>query len=115
MPDDYNSKRIKQRNKSVKVYNEIAKIYLYKCAVCGWHLPYKTPDGKNQPQGGCDVHHITPHSEGGADTIENLILLCPNHHKEADTGLLSKATIYANYHKTTIDMLEYLRANHTIR
>ena len=30
-----------------------------------------------------ESHHIHPLSEGGADTIENVIALCPNHHREA--------------------------------
>jgi predicted restriction endonuclease len=27
------------------------------------------------------IHHIKPVSEGGEDTIDNLILLCGNHHR----------------------------------
>jgi len=34
----------------------------------------------------CEVHHIIPLSEGGADTTENVICLCPTHHKEAHFG-----------------------------
>ncbi|MFM0050992.1 EVE domain-containing protein [Caballeronia grimmiae] len=34
----------------------------------------------------CEVHHILPLSQGGADTIENVICLCPAHHKEAHFG-----------------------------
>ena len=33
-----------------------------------------------------ESHHIHPLSEGGADTIENVIALCPNHHREAHFG-----------------------------
>jgi len=28
-----------------------------------------------------EIHHITPLSRGGQDTIENLVTLCHNHHK----------------------------------
>jgi hypothetical protein len=28
------------------------------------------------------VHHITPRSAGGINSIENAIVLCPNHHAE---------------------------------
>lgn len=41
------------------------------CEVCGWGI---AP---------CDVHHRTPRSQGGLNTIENAIVLCPNHHREA--------------------------------
>jgi len=34
----------------------------------------------------CEVHHIDPLAEGGADTIENAICLCPVHHREAHYG-----------------------------
>jgi len=34
----------------------------------------------------CEVHHIEPLAEGGEDTIENAICLCPVHHREAHHG-----------------------------
>ena len=33
-------------------------------------------------------HHIVPLSEGGVDTEENTIYLCPNHHLLAHKGLI---------------------------
>lgn len=36
-----------------------------------------------------EVAHIQPVSEGGQSTIGNLIVLCPNHHKELDYGNLN--------------------------
>ena len=41
----------------------------------------------------CEVHHITPLAEGGLDTIENAICLCPVHHREAHYGKQRKALI----------------------
>ena len=43
-----------------------------KCAVCGWSGPAveTTLHG----------HHIIPRSWGGANSEENIVLLCPNHH-----------------------------------
>lgn len=46
------------------------------CAICGFDLA-------------TDVHHITPRSAGGADSFDNLITLCPNHHRLADQGIIS--------------------------
>jgi hypothetical protein len=34
----------------------------------------------------CEVHHIHPLAEGGEDVIENVICLCPLHHREAHHG-----------------------------
>lgn len=48
-----------------------------------------------------DSHHIIPKKEDGPNTIENGILLCPNHHKEADRGLISRETL--NLWKSLVD------------
>lgn len=34
----------------------------------------------------CEVHHIKPLSDGGADVIENAACLCANHHRELHVG-----------------------------
>ena len=34
----------------------------------------------------CEIHHIIPLFEGGADDIENVVCLCPAHHREAHFG-----------------------------
>lgn len=53
------------------VYNE----YEGKCAVCSFDSVV-------------EVCHIFPRCLGGSDDLENLILLCPNHHTMLDKGLL---------------------------
>lgn len=47
----------------------ILKAFNNKCFVCGY---------KNF----LDIHHIKHKSDGGQDIIENVIVLCSNHHKE---------------------------------
>lgn len=37
-----------------------------------------------------DVHHIKPSSEGGSDVASNLIVLCANHHDDADKGRITR-------------------------
>lgn len=45
-----------------------------------------------------EVHHILPKHKGGTDDIENLVLLCPNHHALADRGMLSiNNKVFPNY------------------
>ncbi len=53
-------------------------VYGAACLNCGWDKDVT------------DVHHITPRSEGGTDAIENLVVLCPNCHRRADKGALTR-------------------------
>lgn len=34
-----------------------------------------------------ETHHIQPLSEDGSDTVDNVVALCPNHHREAHFGV----------------------------
>jgi hypothetical protein len=45
-----------------------------RCERCGW------------ARARCDVHHIVSKAEGGLNTIENAIVLCPNFHREEHEG-----------------------------
>lgn len=40
-----------------------------------------------------DVHHITPREDGGPNDSENLIVLCPNCHRKADRGVISRSKL----------------------
>lgn len=40
-----------------------------------------------------EVHHIIPRSEGGPNNPSNLIVLCPNHHRKADAGVISQSKL----------------------
>jgi len=42
-----------------------------------------------------EVHHIEPRSEGGPNEPENLIVLCPNCHRKADGGGISRTKLEA--------------------
>jgi hypothetical protein len=50
----------------------------YPCEICNWSEYTR------------DVHHIIPVSKDGKSVINNLISLCPNHHKMADHNLFSQ-------------------------
>jgi hypothetical protein len=45
------------------------------CQQCG-----KRPQGAQDYHKGFEYHHIVPRSQGGPDTLENLILLCHDCH-----------------------------------
>ena len=59
----------------------------HQCELCGWSPPRLLSD---QAESACGkklilaVHHILRYSEGGDESDDNLILLCPNHHALAD-------------------------------
>lgn len=37
-----------------------------------------------------EVHHIDPYAGGGSNRLENLIVVCPDHHKRFGSGAMSK-------------------------
>lgn len=49
----------------------------HKCVVCGFNLVV-------------DIHHIVRRKSGGKDTHDNLVTLCPNHHRMADLRLIGQ-------------------------
>lgn len=70
----------------------VYKAYGYQCAICHWRATEEliSVKGKIQYAYGNEIHHITPISEGGTEMPDNIILLCPNHHKQADLGLIDR-------------------------
>jgi predicted HNH restriction endonuclease len=65
-----------------------------KCGLCKQDAPFKKTDASPY----LEVHHWTPLSEKGKDTVENAVALCPNCHKEAHFGL-GKEFIKINHRK----------------
>ncbi|MFD1588123.1 HNH endonuclease [Halorientalis brevis] len=55
-----------------------------------------------------EVHHIEPRAEGGPNEPENLIVLCPNHHRLADNGGLTRTKLKA---KVSRQMADWSRAD----
>ncbi|MCW3098537.1 MAG: hypothetical protein JWL77_4155 [Chthonomonadaceae bacterium] len=57
-----------------------------RCAACGWTPPpfmeLFTVTGHKPSI--IELHHVIPVSAGGQDTEENVVPLCPNHHRIAD-------------------------------
>jgi hypothetical protein len=64
----------------------------HRCAVCGWTPPpaLNLVHAYRRNPSIIEIHHILPISAGGLHTEENVIALCPNHHRVAD--LLASAT-----------------------
>lgn len=54
-----------------------------RCEECKHEAPFmRASDGTPY----LEVHHIDPLSEGGDDSVENAIALCPNCHRQAHYG-----------------------------
>jgi predicted restriction endonuclease len=99
--------KIKARTKNMKnVKREILTAYNVSCVICGWSIKNQNIPGKYQHQRGCEIHHIKKISEGGKDVFENCVLLCPNHHKEADLGIISEAFLFSYVIKNKQEVIE---------
>ena len=59
------------------------RLYPDACMRCGWNAA------------SCDTHHIVPKADGGEFSLANGIILCPNCHRLADTGLLTAKELIA--------------------
>lgn len=57
-----------------QLVNELHDLYRGRCQLCAFDSPvvYNVPSAEG--------HHIVYRSRGGEDTLENMVLLCPNHH-----------------------------------
>lgn len=73
----------KKRNR--KIVQELKNLYINKCQICGEFIDM----GKGLKYS--EVHHIHPigKEHNGADNKYNMIVLCPNHHKMFDLGILA--------------------------
>lgn len=80
-----NCKLIVYRNKQKSNTGSIKKFYKIlqniPCELCGWKESIR------------DLHHIIPVSENGKNELENLIVLCPNHHRMVHKNLISEDSL----------------------
>lgn len=83
--------RLSDYNHKGYLSKAIIERYKGRCAICGWRASEEliTVKQRTQYAYGNEVHHIESVEDGGKATENNLILLCPNHHKQANLGLVS--------------------------
>lgn len=83
---------IKRQKDMSRDKDKLYSLYKCKCAICGWRISENLVihKGKALPSYGCEIHHIVPVSEGGSGELDNLIMLCPNCHKKADYGVITR-------------------------
>jgi len=82
-------KRIKRLYSTTGLRYKWNKLYEPKCCICGWC------DGKGLNMGN-ELHHIVPVNKGGTNTMSNVVLLCPNHHHQADKRIISTEILFMN-------------------
>ena len=58
---------------------QLYKIFTDKgCEICGWN------------ETSCDIHHIIEVSNGGTNQLNNVVNVCPNHHRMIHKNLVSQ-------------------------
>jgi predicted restriction endonuclease len=77
---EVNHRIYKRDNKTIA---QIKIIRDFKCQICSTSITKR--DGSKY----IEAAHIEPKHKGGRETVDNILLLCPNHHKEFDFGALS--------------------------
>jgi 5-methylcytosine-specific restriction protein A len=82
------------RNSYVRAF--VLKRAKGKCEYCG-QTGFQMPSGERY----VETHHVIALADQGADTIENVIALCPNHHREAHYGVSAE-----ELEKKMIEILE---------
>lgn len=96
-----NRRKLKERANVTKLESSILGRYGSKCAICGWELSneqfIRDKKGRMLVARGNEIHHIVALEDGGTSTDGNLILLCPNHHKMANAGIISAEELKTRY------------------
>jgi hypothetical protein len=65
--------------RQTKLIEQLKLIHDNRCQLCGFAI--ELPDGSYS-----EGHHIRPLSRKGPDIVDNILILCPNHHVLCDYG-----------------------------
>ena len=94
------SKQPTKTNSTVTSYSRDAKVKAWvlnaangHCECCGNKAPFTSTSGIPF----LEVHHLRRLADGGSDTPQNAVALCPNCHRELHYGQRSKALIDGMY------------------
>jgi|TARA_R100001509_G_C4883009_1_gene220828 hypothetical protein len=87
--------------RDVRVVAYILKEAKGSCEACTNPSPFTKPDGAPY----LEVHHLRRLADGGSDTVQNAIAVCPNCHRELHHGRK----------KTALRDLVYSRASRVVR
>ena len=95
--------------RDTEIARQLKARHNYCCQICGHTI--KLPDGSCY----AEAHHIRPlgRPHSGPDCIENMLVLCPNHHAMFDLGavhLSLEMLTTVNGHKISPTFIEYHNA-----
>lgn len=78
-----------KREATTSVYERSPQVRSYILKRAGGFCEWCDQEGFKTLSGSVylETHHIQPLSEGGSDTVDNVVALCPNHHREAHFGV----------------------------
>ena len=98
------TRTVPERNRAL--VDRLQQMYDGRCQICRWD----PVDEYGKPL--CEGHHIQWLSRGGDDTIDNLMLVCPNHHRaihrcDAPLDWLN-FTLDFGTHRESVDMDRHL-------
>jgi len=62
-------------DRDYRIIENVKRIYDNRCQICGF--TFKKKNGEFYSEG----HHLIPLSEGGTQERDNIVILCPNHHR----------------------------------
>ena len=82
-------------NNHVTARKNATKYLGQKCMICGWATHVQ-------------AHHIVPRRHGGSNNLDNLIMLCPNHHCMADDGMITIEELQKITHAAIAQLSDHL-------
>ena len=82
-PAQKNTAEVTRFLRDTSKVKKLKKLYDNKCQICSHTFEYK----KNQFYS--EVHHYNPLKDNADDDIDNMIVVCPNHHAEFDYNLIA--------------------------
>ncbi|MFN8470564.1 MAG: HNH endonuclease [Caldilineaceae bacterium] len=101
---------IEQPVRSRSLSRQVHDLYEGRCQVCGFDplLQYNV--------GACEAHHLVYLSRGGEDSLDNLVLLCPNHHTvvhrtNAPFDFQDLTFVFAHNHRERLVLNRHLQVN----
>ena len=82
IPKKYKSE-VSHYTRDPKLVKRLKELYQNKCQICNFTFEYKK--GKFYSE----VHHYNPLQKEGSNNIDNMIVVCPNHHAQFDYNLIA--------------------------
>ena len=96
---------IHRRIESKAQKERIAKLENHTCQVCGFRYEYKNSQGNSRWI--IEVDHIKEKCNGGGETIDNMLVLCPNCHAKKTYGAIKINSDYTYSEKGVCHKLKY--------